>query len=157
MGSITIDGVKVTAVKDKLGRPHIAYGHSGKAYMFYHSRQPSSIALHLSNIDSIIKSLSQEERDKMKVLVLTADDGYDWSLKVNITDHLLGLVWKRYNLDGIIMVKNAPGDSRWNEIERFWSFRHKGLTIPEVISQRVPFLRFGSLFGPYFIKVWVTD
>ena len=93
----------------------------------------------------------------MKVLVLTADDGYDWSLRVNITDHLLGLVWKRYNLDGIIMVKNAPGDSRWNEIERFWSFRHKGLTIPEVISQRVPFLRFGSLFGPYFIKVWVTD
>ena len=138
IGSITIDGVKVTAVKDKLGRPHIAYGHSGKAYVFYHSRQPSSIALHLSNIDSIIKSLSQEERDKMKVLVLSADDGYDWSLKVNITDHLLGLVWKRYNLDGIIMVKNAPGDSRWNEIERFWSFltlRHKGLTIPDQLPE----------------------
>ena len=114
IGSITIDGVKVTSVQDKLGRPHIAYGHSGKAYVFYHSRQPSSIALHLSNIDSIIKSLSQEDRDKMKVLVLSADDGYDWSLKVNITDHLLGLVWKRYNLDCLIMVKNAPGDSKWN-------------------------------------------
>ena len=28
---------------------------------------------------------------------------------------------------------------------------------PYLISQRVPFLWFGSLFGPYFIKVWVTD
>ena len=26
-----------------------------------------------------------------------------------------------------------------------------------LLDQRVPFLRFGSLFGPYFIKVWVTD
>ena len=25
-----------------------------------------------------------------------------------------------------------------------------------LLDQRVPFLRFGSLFGPYFIKVWVT-
>ena len=136
-GTVTIDGVEVTAVQDKLGRPHVAYGHSGKAYVFYHSRT-SSIALHLSNIDSIIASLSPEDRAKMKVLVLSADDGYDWSLKVNITDHLLGLIWKRYDLDCVIMVKNAPNDSRWNEIERFWSYltlRHKGLIIPERLPE----------------------
>ena len=104
---------KVVYVTDNLGRKHVAFGHSGRTYVFYHSR-PSTIGLHLSNIDSIIESLSQSDLSNMKVLILTADDGNDWSLRSNITDHMLCLLWLKYDLDAVIIVKNAPSDSRFN-------------------------------------------
>ena len=125
----------ITIVKDKLGRPHVAYGHTGKSFVFYHTK-PSTIAVHLSNIDSILSSLPIMEKQKMAVLVLTSDDGNDWSLRSGITGHLLSLVWKKYNLDAVLIVKNAPSDSRWNDIEHFWSYLtslHRGLIIPETL------------------------
>ena len=73
----------------------------------------------------------------MKVLVLTADDGHDWAIKSRINLHVLGLFWRKHDFDAIIMVKNAPNDSKYNQIEHFWSYLsklHAGLTIPETLD-----------------------
>ena len=66
-------------------------------------------------------------------LALILDDGQDWSGKALITFYFLGELWTRLDLDFLAITRNAPGDSKWNAVERFWGYLTKVLasvTIP---------------------------
>ena len=41
----------------------------------------------------------------------------------------IGILWIDLKLDGILLLKNAPGLSRWNPIEHL-SKKHRGLVVP---------------------------
>ena len=86
------------------------------------------------------------------VLSLVADDGADWGMASLATSHYLLRLFKQLNLDALIFVKNAPGDSRYNAIEHGWGpvskrlagviipAKEEGKTVPEVLDQGVEML-----------------
>ena len=105
-------------VVSKDGRDHIAIAYSGKSYIFFksHRAKSSNISRH---VDDIL-TMSQVEKclTEKPVLCLLLDDGGDWGGRGLQTLFYLGDLWLRLNLDLLIVSRNAPGDSKYNPIER---------------------------------------
>ena len=108
-----LDGEKV---KDSNGREHIKVPSTGETFVFYksHRAKPSNIARHVEDLLTI-----NEYRNIQSCLLLLLDDGADWAGRSVQTKYWLGWLWKRLDLDMLIVARNAPGDSRWNLIERW--------------------------------------
>jgi len=126
---------KLNYVYDSCNRKHIKSKSTGPLSLFLraHEKDGSNIESHMNELiclDSIKKF------SKNPYLVLMTDDGADWSNKGLVTLFYLGRLWKYLNLDGVFLVKNAPKDSKWNEIEHAWAPQNErmvGLTIPNHI------------------------
>ena len=74
-------------------------------------------------------------------LIAIADGGPDWSVKGLINLMSLGMFWLNNALDILVVQCYAPGHSRFNPIERAWSFLTKwlvGVTLPADIDGNVP-------------------
>ena len=110
----------VPKVKDTIDREHVRTNRSGDGYNFLASSQtnPSTIQSHLNDITSFLEAHPQH---KKFILTIIADDGEDWSLRSEKTLHYLGKFFKDQNLVRINFVKYAPGQSRYNMIERAWA------------------------------------
>ena len=94
-------------------RRHISYGHSGPAWIYYkpHNTDASSIEGHLDDIGTLLDN----HRDLQKPwLLLEVDGGFDYALGSGGTELALGIFFKERKLDGLILVTNAPGDSKFN-------------------------------------------
>jgi len=73
------------------------------------------------------------KRDPKLVLIAVTDNGPDWNPENIINVFNAGRLWKEQNLDCLIYVNFAPGDSRFNTIEHFWSYINRccaGVTLP---------------------------
>ena len=106
---------KAETVLDSNGREHIKIPNTGETYVFYksHRAKPSSISRHVDDL------LTIDQRRKFKHnLLLLCDDGADWAGRSVQTIYWLGWLWRKLNLDMLIMARPAPGDSKWNPIER---------------------------------------
>jgi len=120
--------------KDKYGRDHVSYPSTGPSYVFLKSNRakPSNIWSHVNDIMTIY-----EAHDGLKPkpnLALLLDDGIDWGMRGLQTFYFLGYLWKALDLDLLVIGRNAPGDSKWNPIERLWSYittKLAGLVIPD--------------------------
>ena len=55
-------------------------------------------------------------------IILIADGGPDWSAKGLANLMSLGALWEDMKLDSLIIQCYAPEHSRFNPIERTWSF-----------------------------------
>ena len=67
------------------------------------------------------------------VLVAVTDNGPGWNRKFTIKLINAEILWRNTNLDCLIFVMYAAGDSKFNMIERIWSVINKcitGVTLP---------------------------
>ena len=102
-------------VKD--GREHVIYPNNGRSYIFFKSNRakPPSISGHVNDILTI----AEEEKCLQKPnLLLLLDDGSDFGGRGHQTLFYLGDLWMRLDFDMLHIARNAPGDSKWNPIER---------------------------------------
>ena len=108
--------------QDKLGREKIIWPREGPLLVqLYPSRAVEST--NVMHVNHLIKQI-QEERTLREIynVVAVADRGPDWSVKGVANFLSLGLLWRNLNLDTFIIQCYAPGHSRFNPIERTWSF-----------------------------------
>ena len=107
-------------VKDSLGREHVATKKTGVSHVFMksHNHKPSTMQEHVNDITAILMA----RVIKPKILVIKADDGDDYSIRSQHNIHLLGRLWYDMDLDMLVFIKNAPGDSKYNEVEHLWGY-----------------------------------
>ena len=120
-------------ITDEIGRDHVPYPSTGKFFVFFKptSQKPSDIEKHCNDIMTIYEA--DPELKKKKVLALIVDDGADYGIRSSSTFHYFGKLFFSLNLDLLIVVKNAPKDSRWNPVEHGWGFltpKWAGVTLP---------------------------
>ena len=80
-----------------------------------HNHRPSSMEEHAN-------AIVRARESKPRILIIKADDGDDYSIRSQHNIHLLGRLWRDLELDMIVFIKNAPGDSKYNEVEHLWGF-----------------------------------
>lgn len=112
----------------KEGRKHVAIAHTGPTYVFFasHQKKPSTISRHVNDILTIAE-VDRSIADKPN-LILLLDDGQDWGGRGLQTLYYFGELWRRLNLDLLIIARNAPGDSRHNPVEHYWGFENTKLS-----------------------------
>ena len=102
----------------KNGRKHVATAHTGPTYVFFasHQMKPSTISRHVNDILTISEADRSVAGKACQILLL--DDGLDWGGRGLQTCFYFGELWRRLNLDLLIIARNAPGDSRHNPVEQ---------------------------------------
>ena len=118
--------------KDKLGRDKIISPRSGSLLVqLYPSRAiESTNVMHASQIN-------ERKLKSIYNVVTLADGGPDWSVKGIINFMSMGMLWKDLKLDCFIVQCYAPGHSRFNPIERSWSYLTNKIataTLPDEID-----------------------
>ena len=120
------DSGGIRTIKDKVGRAHMPYPSNGKSFVFLKSNQfdPSTI----------------ETLPIKKVFVFVVDNGADYGIRSAATMHYFGKLFFKLDLDLLIVVKNAPKDSRYNPIEHLWGYltpKLAGMVLPtKLIDER---------------------
>ena len=126
---------------DKLGRAKFEWPRSGPlSVQLYSSRSIESTNLMHTEY---LRKLMQEQRKLREVfnLIAIADGGPDWSVKGVGNLLSLGQLWKDTHLDCLIVQCYAPGHSRFNPIERMWSFLTSKIVtviLPDTIDGKRP-------------------
>lgn len=132
---------QLNTYQDKLGRKRIICSRSGKLDLFiaanrHYNSTSSTHSRHLIH-DLLPKWLSDYGilplSISRSVLIAITDNGPDWLTEYIINVIKAGRVWKESNLDCLIFASHAPGDSRFNMIERIWSIintHFAGVTLP---------------------------
>ena len=140
-GSCFADLKKISFCKDKLCRDKIKWPRSGPLHVqLYPPRAIEST--NIMHVNHLIKLIKEERIFKEVVnVVAIADGGPDWSVKGVINFMSLGFLWKNLHLDVLIIQCYAPGHSRFNPIERSWSYltnRIATVTLPDSIDGVTP-------------------
>ena len=119
------------------GREHVIIPNTGPSYIFNrsHRAKPSTIYRHCNDLISL--SEIEPSMKTKPILALILDDGNhifvhpnqffyniylkgaDWGGRSLLTLFYLGKLFIQLNLDLLLIGRNAPGDSKWNPIERF--------------------------------------
>ena len=123
--------VKVTT--DKLGRDKVVWSREGPLTVeVYPSRAiEATNTMHVRHLEKMIKN--DFFNGEIFNIVMIADGGPDWSVKGVVNFMSMGLFWLKSKLDILLVQCYAPGHSRFNPIERSWSFLTKwlvGVTLP---------------------------
>jgi len=132
---------KKRLMSDKVGRPKVKWPRSGSLNMQVHSCRSveTTNIMHTSFLKKMIK---REMRTKQVMnVVLIADGGPDWSVKGVGNLMSLGMLWKELQLDTLTVQCYAPGMSRFNPIERLWSFLNAKIvtvTLPDDLAGEKP-------------------
>ena len=75
------------------------------------------------HVNHLIELITREKILKDIANVVTiADGGPDWSVKGIGNFMSLGYLWMNLKLDTLVVQCYAPGHSRFNPIERTWSY-----------------------------------
>ena len=88
-------------------------------------------------MNDLINILESEPSGLKKCLILIVDDGADYGIRSSITMYYFGQLFFHLNLDLLIVVKNAPKDSRFNHIEHLWGFlsnKMSGMVLPVTLE-----------------------
>lgn len=126
--------MSLKTVTDRQNRPHISIPGTGSAklYEFFAAAEltPSNIAEHVNHL-SVVRELEKERtgQDK-KIMVLIVDQGADWAYDSPITIEFLYQFFKHEDLNLLICVSHAPGESRFNPIERYFGYLSKARSVP---------------------------
>ena len=101
-------------------------------YIFCRSMQfqPSSALTHGKDLEEIANIAQAQGKSVMSLIV---DGGPDWSLKSLTTFLAMGRLWRKQSLDALLVMTYAPGQSKFNPIERQWAPRSRdlsGLVLP---------------------------
>ena len=123
--------------QDKLGRDKLKWPRSGQLLVqLYPSRAIEST--NVMHVNHLMSQITLERRFKPIFNVIAiVDGGPDWSVKGVINFMAMGLLWKDLGLDCFVVQCYAPGHSRFNPIERLWSFltnRIATVTLPDHID-----------------------
>jgi len=126
---------------DKLGRKKLEWPRSGplQVNLFPSRIIESTSVMHVNHLIDII--VNQQKFSCIENVVLIADGGPDWSVKGIINFLSIGYLWMNLKLDCLVIQCYAPGHSRFNPIERSWSFLTKkivGVVLPDTINGKVP-------------------
>jgi len=97
--------------RPELGTIHIY----NRAFFFTNS----NAVTHSNDLANIFSSIDQNQRPS--IIGLTSDNGPDFSPESYLVFFSLGRFWKSYNLDQLILTSFAPGESKYNFIERRWA------------------------------------
>ena len=137
-GSSTYKG-DCKLIKDSLRRDKVEWPRSGPLTVkLYPGRAVESTnTLHVNHLIGLIKS--EKKLRSVSNVVMIADGGPDWSVK-SITNFMsLGFLWLKAELDVLVIQCYAPGHSRYNPIERTWSFltaKIAGVILPDDINDQ---------------------
>lgn len=132
---------RANLTRDKLNREKVKWPRSGPLFIqLYPSRLiESTNVMHANHLMNLINK-EKVCKDVFNV-TLIADGGPDWSVKGVINFVSLGMLWKKSCLDTLIIQCYAPHHSRFNPIERCWSFLTQkivGVILPDDINGVVP-------------------
>ena len=132
---------KKELTKDKINRERVKWPRSGPLLVqLYPSRLiESTNVMHVNHLMQLIKR--EKQLKEVYNVVAIADGGPDWSVKGVINFLSLGYLWTNARLDTLIVQCYAPGHSRFNPIERSWSFLTNkiiGVILPDEIDGKVP-------------------
>ena len=132
---------KAELTKDKIKRQKVKWPRSGPLLVqLYPSRLiESTNMMHVNHLMGLIGH--EKQLHDIYNVVTIADGGPDWSVKGVINFMSLGYLWKNSKLDTLVIQCYAPGHSRFNPIERSWSFltnKIVGVTLPDEIDGKVP-------------------
>ena len=132
---------KIKLVKDKINRDKVKWPRSGPLLVqLYPSRIiESTNVMHVNHLMGLIRH--EKIIKNIHNVVAIADGGPDWSVKGIINFMSLGYLWMNSKLDTLIVQCYAPGHSRFNPIERSWSFLTNkiiGVTLPDDIDGHTP-------------------
>ena len=110
---------------DRVGRERLKRPLSGplKVHVFPSRVIEATNVLHANHLMELI--LGEKKFRIIDNVVLIADGGPDWSVKGVINFLSMGYLWKNLKLDSLVIQCYAPGHSRFNPIERSWSFLTK--------------------------------
>ncbi len=111
----------IPVCKDPKGREHIAFPRTGPFHIRFRAQlfQKSTIELHVNDLTHICKDYVAEGRS---ILILIADNGPDWNWNCSANCLFMGRLFKELELDAVISISYAPGQSALNMIEHGWSF-----------------------------------
>ena len=128
---------------DKLGRTNYKWPRCGPLLVQLSPSRAveSTNVMHMNHLMCQIKT--ERKFRQIHNVVVVADGGPDWSVKGMINFMSMGLLWKCLKLDCFIVQCYAPGHSRFNPIERLWSFltnRIATVTLPDTIDGVKPAL-----------------
>ena len=88
-------------------------------------------------MNDLINIYESDPSGLKKCLILIVDDGADYGIRSSITMYYFGQLFFHLNLDLLIVVKNAPKDSRFNPIEHLWGFlsnKMSGMVLPVTLE-----------------------
>ena len=80
-------------------------------------------------------------KESVHNIIAIADGGPDWSVKGVLNFMSLGFFWLNSQLDILVIQCYAPGHSRFNPIERYWSYLTKwlvGVVLPVDLNGVIP-------------------
>ena len=113
---------------DEHGRKHVETGSAGKSTLWLRSTKYGK-----PDVDTQVKDLMQLLEEKLAagtlpgVVHVTVDGGHDFNTTRLATVFLYGLIFQKFGLEGLILVRRAGGLSAFNDIERLWAFLSKRL------------------------------
>ena len=127
--------------KDRLNGQKLHWPRSGPLLVqLYPSRLVEST--NVMHVNHLIELITREKILKDIANVVTiADGGPDWSVKGIGNFMSLGYLWMNLKLDTLVVQCYAPGHSRFNPIERTWSYLTNqiiGVTLPNNIDGKIP-------------------
>ena len=99
----------------------------------------STNALHVNHMVNLVRQ--KQKLNPIWNLIDVADGGRNWSFKGIENFISMGLMWADLELDTLVVQCYAPGHSRFNPIERLWSFLTKKiatLTVPDTLMVLLP-------------------
>ena len=112
---------------DRVGRSKVVWPRTGPLNVqLYPSRSMESTSImHMNFLLRYIHQLKKETL--VHNVVAIADGGPDWAVKGTINLMAFGYLWQHLALDTLTIQCFAPGHSRFNPIERSWSYLTKCL------------------------------
>ena len=106
---------------DNLGRTHLKYPRTGPLWIKLRPQKffTATNFNHLNDLRGYI-DMSTTSSNKKSVVVL-CDNGPDWSKSSLKTMLCMGRLWRDLELDCLLILSFAPGDSKYNMIEHAWA------------------------------------
>ena len=108
--------------EDRIGRCKVLWPRSGPLNVqLYPSRSiESTSVMHMNFLLRYLANIQKQQ--PLYNVVAIADGGPDWSVKGVLNLMAYGYLWKHLALDTLVIQCFAPGCSRFNPIERSWSY-----------------------------------
>lgn len=128
---------------DTSNRERIRMPRIGELHIFLHAARffKNTSSRHASNLLQFLPS--ETTACGRRVLILITDGGSDWNTNSLLNIFVFGKLWTRLKLDALILVRYAPGHSKYNPIERRWAPLTKKLsqvrTVKLISSYKIRF------------------
>ncbi|CAF1381124.1 unnamed protein product, partial [Didymodactylos carnosus] len=112
---------EIKQVADKRNLKHVQWSKSGKIFLrpFGSTSEKATSQVHINNLQQI--AIENNWFLHRSVLTIISDNGTDWKTECMANIYNFGRFWEENKPDVLIWVSYAPGNSRYNPIERIFS------------------------------------